>query len=160
MFAGIDPQLGTLLNEARAFTGKTLAESTKATYRSQLRTYLRFCIRFRLCPLPANQSTLIAYVAFLARTLKTSSIGNYLNIIRLLHLDSGLANPIENNFALHNLRRGIARAIGAPPNQKLPITIDILYSIKRCLCMFVASDISIWAACVIAFYGFLRKSRL
>ena len=120
MFAGIDPQLGTLLNEARAFTGKTLAESTKATYRSQLRTYLRLCIRFRLCPLPVNQSTLIAYVAFLART-----IGNYLNIIRLLHLDSGLANPIENNFALHNLRRGIARAIGAPPNQKLPITIDI-----------------------------------
>ena len=77
-------------------------------------TYLRFCLHFHLDPIPASNSTLLAYIAFLARSLKPTSINNYLNIVCILHLDAGLDNPLKDNFAILNLKRGIARELGTP----------------------------------------------
>ena len=148
------------MEEARAYTGKSLAQSTKSSYQSHLRAYVRFCIYYGLRPVPASQTTLIAYIAFLARSLKPSSINNYLNIVRLLHLDSGLKNPLQDNFAVRNLKRGIARAIGSPPKQKLPITLDILLKIRNHLSWSSPRDVAFWAGCIIAFFGFLRKNTL
>ena len=149
-----------ILEEATAFIGKTYAKSTTQAYSTHLRQYLRFCIRFNLTPVPASQNTILAYIAFLAHTLKPSSIGNYINIIRLLHLDAGLLNPLENNFQVQNLRKGIARHLGCPPKQKLPITCEILVKVYNNLCMYVSADVVFWAACVIGYLGFLRKSTL
>lgn len=59
-----------------------------------------------------------------------------------------------------NLRRGIARALGSPPIQKLPITSDILFGIRSMLCFSLPQDIAFWAACLVAFFGLLRKSSL
>lgn len=159
MFTG-RPQLSQLLQEVRGYTRHTFAESTKASYRTHLRTYIRFCINFHVNPVPIAQNELLAYVAFLARTLKPSSIGNYLNAVRLIHLEAGLDNPLENNFSLNNLKRGIARKLGTSPEQKLPITCKILQDISTFLNPFSSSDIAFWAACVIGFFGFLRKSTL
>ena len=115
------------MREAQAYTGKTYAESTKASYKTHLFTYLRFCFKFELEPVPASKTTILAYTAYLARSkLKPSSITNYLNIIRILHLDYGYDNPLKDNFALTNLKRGINREKGSPPCQKLPITCEIL----------------------------------
>ena len=138
--------MATLLSEAGSYTGKTFAETTKSTYRTHLRTYLRFCIKFGLEPVPASQHTLIAYIAFLARTLKPCSINGYLNIVRIIHLESGLRNPLENNYAIHNLKKGIARVLGSPPDQKLPITCPILLKIKQLLCFCIPKDI-VFLAC-------------
>ena len=140
--------------------GKTFAKSTQQSYKTHLRQYLRFCFRFNLTPVPAEQSTILSYIAFLARSLKASSISNYINIIRLLHLDAGLSNPLESNFQVQNLRKGISRHLGVPPKQKLPITCEILSKIYHKLCMYVSADIVFWAACVVGFLGFLRKSTL
>ena len=149
-----------MLDEAGTFTRHTYAESTKASYRTHLRTYLRFCLKFDLTPVPANQTTLISYITFLARSLKPSSITCYLNIIRILHLESGFKNPLENNFAVSNLKKGISRVKGIPPNQKLPITCQILLQIKAQLCFCLAKDIVFWAACLTGYYGLLRKKSL
>lgn len=149
-----------ILEEATAFIGKTYAKSTQQAYRTHLRQYLRFCIFFNLTPVPASQTTLIAYITYLARTLKPSSIGNYINIIRLLHLDAGMTNPLENNFQVLNLRKGIARHLGSPPQQKLPITSEIMLGIYHKLCMYIPDDVAFWAACIVGFLGFLRKSTL
>ena len=90
-------------------TVKAYATSTKATYKSQLRTYLTFCV---LLWVPATSSfciTLSSYAAFLARSLSASSIPAYLNIIRILHLEHGLEDPTKNNFHLATTLRGIRR---------------------------------------------------
>ena len=77
----------------------------------------------------------MTYVAFLARTLKVSSINNYINIIRIIHLECGFGNPLEKNYALLNLKKGIAREIGTPPKQMKPLTCDILFEIYQELSM-------------------------
>ena len=61
---------------------------------------------------------------------------------------------------LQNLKRGINRELGTPPKQALPITNEILLSIKCHLSPWISADIAFWAACLIGYYGFLRKSTL
>ena len=76
--------------EAMSYKRSAFALSTQITYKSQLRSFLNFCIDFDCVPVPASQETLICYVAHLARRLLPSSIPNYLNVVRLLHLEAGL----------------------------------------------------------------------
>jgi len=99
-------------------------------------------------------------VSYLARTLKPTSIRNYLNIIRILHLEAQYPNPLEKNFQISNLRKGIERTLGLPPNQKLPVTCEMLYAMYNEFCMCFPADVTFWAACCIVFFRFLRKATL
>jgi hypothetical protein len=121
---------------------------------------LRFCLFFDRVPLPADQVTLKCYVAFLARSLNPSSIPGYLNVVRILHVNAGLPNPLKDNFEISMIRRGIARKLGRPPVQKFPVTIEILCALKPLLNLDLPEDIAFWAACLVAFYGLLRKNTL
>lgn len=136
------------------------AEATKRTYSSQRKAYLRFCFYFALCPLPCEKLTLYRYTTFLARTLRPSSINQYLNVVRLMHLEAGLPNPMENNWYLDIIKKGIKRVHGAPPKQKLPITADMLMSMRQCVDTSKPFQLAFWAACVVAFFAFFRKSTL
>ena len=49
-------------------------------------------------PLPAQSAHLCQYAAFLARSLKPSSILGYLNIIGVLHKEFNLPNPLTDNW--------------------------------------------------------------
>jgi hypothetical protein len=103
---------------------------------------------------------LMSYIAFLARTLKPASIGCYLNVIRIIHLEAGLPNPLKENFEVNMIRRGVARQLGVPPQQKLPLTIPILLKIFNVLDMTLPGDLSFWAACLLGFFGLMRKNTL
>ncbi|XP_046548484.1 uncharacterized protein LOC124258432 [Haliotis rubra] len=96
---------------------------------------------------------------FLGRTLKATSIPNYVNVVRLMHVEVGLPNPTDN-WEYKLLLRGVNRLKGVPPKQKLPITVHILQEIRNRIDTSVAFYKAFWAACVIAFFGFLRKSTL
>ena len=99
-------------------------------------------------------------MAYLARTLKPTTINCYLNIIRILHLEANFDNPMENNFELLCLKRGIARAIGSPPSPKLGITPELLMKLFDHLNLDDPADRAFWFAILIGFYGFLRKASL
>jgi hypothetical protein len=102
----------------------------------------------------------VAYVVHLAGRLQPSSIPRYLNVIRLLHLEAGMLNPLKENWELLLVRKGINRVKGVAPVQKLPITIGILRSIHSSLSLHLPFDAAFWLALLIGFYGFLRKSTL
>ena len=154
-------QLAVLSREVALYKGASYAKSTQAAYKTHLKTYLRFCCYNGCVPVPASQETLSCYVAFLARSLSPSSIASYLNIIRILHLDAGLANPLENNWELQMVRRGVARLRGVPVKQKLPITLALLRDFFPYLDHYSSSfDKSFWAAALIASFGFFRKSTI
>jgi hypothetical protein len=146
--------------EAAAFKRVAYADSMKSCYRSHLNSYLRFCIYYSRCPVPVDQVTLKTYAAFLARSLKPSSLAGYFNIIRILHLERGLDNPIQGNWDLNLVRKGITRQLGVPPVQKLPITIEILMKIHSLLNWSSPMDLAFWAVCLTGLYGLLRKSSL
>jgi hypothetical protein len=146
--------------EALSYKRSAYALATQKTYKSQLRSFLNFCIEFDCIPVPASQETLICYVAHLARRLLPSSIPNYLNVVRLLHLEAGLKNPLADNFEIGLIKRGINRQKGVPPKQKQPISVEILMKIQGYLDFSSPADIAFWAVCCIGFFGFLRKSTL
>ena len=118
--------MSTLKLEVNRYKGVSLAKSTQSTYRSHLNAYLRFCAFYGCVPVPADRDTICCYVAFLARSLSPSLINGYTNIIRLLHLDAGLPNPMENNWEVQQIKRGVARLKGVPVKQKHPITVQML----------------------------------
>ncbi|XP_013410293.1 uncharacterized protein LOC106173644, partial [Lingula anatina] len=88
------------------------ADSTKRTYSSFLRSYFHFCASMSYVAFPADNLTLCRYVAHLAEKLHASSIPKYLAVIRIIHLEMGLDNPIQDNWALKTVLRGIQREKG------------------------------------------------
>ena len=93
---------------------------------------LRFCLYFGYSPVPCRAIHL-QYVVFLAKTLSTSSIPNYFNVVRLLHMQCGYPTPLEDPLFKHQkslLMRGIKRINGYPMSQKLPVTLEALYKLE------------------------------
>jgi hypothetical protein len=161
MVAGkVGSEFEELCCEASRFKNLVFSEATKTTYRCELNAYLRFCIYFERVPCPADQTTLKCYIAFLSRSLKPSSLPGYLNVVHILHVNSGFKNPLENNFEVGLIKRGVSRALGSPPVQKRPITLDLLRLILHSLDMSHAADVAFWAACLTCFFGLLRKGTL
>ena len=66
---------------------KGWAKSTSGTYRTHLKTYLEFCGKYDLEPVPCTTKTVELYIAFLVDVKKFafSSIRSYVNIISVLH---------------------------------------------------------------------------
>ena len=146
--------------ESAIYTNLAYSTNTKRAYRTHRNSYLTFCGRMGYTPVPASSQTLCRYATFLARSLKFGSVKQYLNIIRLLHLEWGLPNPIKDNFCVNNILRGIRRHLGDGVTQKKPITPDVLKLILSKLDVTKSFDAAVWAACLIMFYGLLRKSNV
>jgi len=138
----------------------TFPESTKSTYRTHLRAYLSFCLAFGYSAVPASQQAVASYIALLSQSLKFQSIKQYLNIIRLLHLEAGFPNPLSDNWYLKSILTGVRRELGDSQTPKLPITPEILRSILKQLNLQAPSDALFWAATLTGFFAFLRKSNL
>ena len=134
------------------------------TYKSQFRAYLRFCLYFGYNIVPCSTLTLLRYVTFLSRTLSPSSISNYLNTVRLIHLPYGYPNPLDNElvkFRYSLILRGIRRSSDKAATQpKLSITPAVLNEIRKQLTLTDSFDATFWAACLAAFHSFFRKANL
>ena len=99
------------------------------------------------------------YSACLARRLRPASVRQYLNIVRVMHLEAGLSNPLKDSWFISSTLKGIDRAKGTAANRKSPVTPDILLRIKKDLKMSDRDDIVFWAACLM-FFGLFRKANL
>lgn len=157
---GIREQERQLDTDIARYRRLAYSANTQQTYRSQRNAYYRFCLYFGYDPIPATPTIVCRYACFLARTLSPDSIACYLNVLRILHLESGLENPLGQNWRLTTTMRGIKKAHGRPQQAKLPITPDILRAIGASLDMSLPQDLAMWAACTCAFFTFFRKSTL
>ena len=86
-------------------------------------------------PVPISLQNLCRYAVYLTDIMKlnAASLPKYLNIVCLLHIESGLTNPLANNWYLESILRCIRREKGAPPPRKLAITPVILTKIRDLL---------------------------
>ena len=146
-----DPQLAQQLQqEICQYHFHTFAEGTKASYRTHRTSYLWFCERMGYPPLPAQSSHFCQYAAFLACSLKVTSIPNYLNILGILHKEFNLPNPLLDNSPLQYLLTdclGLSGSKVCPLAQKQPITPSILGHIFLHLNMRSSFDASFRAIC-------------
>ena len=99
-----DPQLAQQLQEQiYQYHFHTSAEGTKASYHTHRTSYLWFCEHIGYPSLPAQSSHFCQYAAFLACTLKATSVPSYLIIISTLHKEFNLPNPLLENSPLQSL---------------------------------------------------------
>ena len=140
-----------LIEEIAFFRSQTFAPSTKRTYSTHRDTYLRFCHSMNIASVPASTHGICLYAAYLARSLKFSSIKQYLGIIGLMHKEFGLTNPLIGNWQLSSPLTGVKRVHGNAPQQKLPINFDILRGIHSQLNLTYCVDAAFWAMCLVAF---------
>ena len=160
MSTGAAKKLETELQaEVARYRGETFADNTKRTYTSHSNSFLRFCTELCVPPVPANEKTIAMYAACLARRLRPASVRQYLNIVRVMHLEAGLSNPLKDSWFISSTLKGIDRVKGTAVNRKSPITPDIL-RIKKVLKMSDRDDIVFWAACLVMFFGLFRKANL
>lgn len=100
------------------------------------------------------------YVSWLAPSLSPSTVAVYLSAVRSYHIDWGLTEPTENKPRLRRVLQGILRSQSKHRVSRRPITKDILAAIYHVL--FTSQDgydaTMFWAACSLAFFGFLRVS--
>ena len=154
-----------LQNAVQEYFIKGLALSTHKTYHAGQSRYLQFCQQLRVAPVPTSERTLLMFIAHLAKEgIAYTSIKVYLAAIRHLHVAIGMYHSYSQQLSpyLELVIKGIKREQlqRKSPRQRLPITADIMANIYTALA-HTPNDphcIMMWAACCIAFFGFLRCS--
>jgi len=146
--------------EVAILRSQTLATSTANTYASQLRQYFKFCEQTQTEPVPASRLHVARYIAFLARRLRYSSIIQYLNVIRILHLEAGCANPLQNDYFLKTVLKGARRQLGDNVSRKLPMSPQLLLRLRKILDVTKGEDKVFWAVCCIGLFSLLRMANL
>lgn len=152
--------LGSLDGKVRWLQGQVFAPSTRLTYTSQRKLYFRFCTLADISPVPLSQENACRYIAFLSEKLAFSSIKQYINVVRMLHLEAGHVNPFLNCWHIDVLLKGTKRVLGVSTKQKLPITLGILRRMFKLVDLSSPLDVTFWASCLVAFFSFFRKSNL
>lgn len=96
----------------------------------------------------------------MAREYQFSTVQQYLNIVRLIHLELGLSNPLKDNWLLSTTLSGIKRDKSSSSSYKLPIDIDTLVGLYDKLAHHNSQHCCIWAAILCCFFGLLRVSNV
>ena len=126
MAGGDEGALDLLTELVRRFS---LADGTKQNVMSNQNQFVMFCRQFGLCPLPAENDTLVKYVVFSA-VVKQRTIGtirNHLSAIKRIHLEAGYSVPTPSQyFPLGEVLRGAKRYASKPVKKMAPITPEIL----------------------------------
>lgn len=125
-----------------------------------MKSYLTFCDLTNCQPIPVTDQSLCRYAVYLATKLSYNSIPKYLNIVRILHREVGLKNPLQDNWFLNLVLKGIKRDKGSAVKRKLPITPRMLLEIRKLLKLQEPRDLLFWSAITVAFFGLLRKANL
>ena len=112
-------------------------------------------------PCPALEWTLCLFATFLADTLRRLSIKVYLCAVRSLHVDQGFPDPLENCLQFQRVVREIKRSEGALSSRpRLPVSSNLLRIIYSALNFNSFDDVMFWAACLLAYFSFLRSAEL
>lgn len=152
-------QEGALDHEWIAYKRAALAPNTQTAYAIHVRTYMTFCNAFGYTPVPATPVTMCRYAAYLARTHASSSVRCYMAGIRHMHLELGYPSPTDE-YHIGTVLKGIDTTKGKIPSKKLPITLDILQAVYKCLDLGDDFQLCFWAACLVGFFTFARKASL
>ena len=134
---------------------------TRSNLRTQLKSYLLFCTYFRKEPFPATSLQLRCYAQFISRTLKSpQSIQNYLSGIKTAHMLYGHSTSAFAEPDVKLTLSGISKSSTHTSLQRLPVTPQMLQQMHRHIDQQDELDVTIYAAILIMFFAFLRRSNI
>lgn len=149
-----------------------LAPTTKATYKQGRSVYVQFCKFVHLeCRtdfiVPPDNNIMLLFVSYLAyyRHLTYAGIKPYIYAIRNWAIDQGFKDPTKHHgkkwYKFQSLVAGIKRATCKRKRIRKPLKISTIKKIVACihgLHWKNCDKLSIKAAILLAFFGFLRSS--
>lgn len=57
-------------------------------------------------------------MSYLSRKLCFTSVRQYLNVVRILHVEAGMPNPLEGNWYVSSILKGVRRVKAICQNKK------------------------------------------
>ena len=159
------PDISYLHLKAQQYYNNGPAPTTRSTYATGQQRYTAFCRLINVLPTPATERILMLFATHLTTTnISYAIIKVYLSAIRQLHVTQGPLQYFNQQLTprLQQTLKGIQKTQTAtnPPRPRLPITVDIMQDIKHLLLHkpWSYTNTMIWAACSLAYFGFLRVS--
>ncbi|XP_063054525.1 integrase/recombinase xerD homolog [Engraulis encrasicolus] len=141
---------------------RSLAKSTLKCYASAWSMFTTFCSAYLLSPLPAQVSTICAFIVYCfdTRHLQPASIHKLLSGVQFY---ARINNPDTQSFfsnpSIKLLLKGIAKSCPTSPDSRLPITLPILHQLVSTVRRGYISpylDKLLETVFLTAFYGFMR----
>ena len=132
------PRLGIAELEVarRRYMSRGLAVGKRRAYSSSQKTYLEFCERVSLSPIPTSEHTLRLFVSSLAeKGRKASTIRAYPSAVRNLHVESEGGDPTTPRppqlaLVLRGIKREQAEQGRSGGDQRLPIDASALNALR------------------------------
>ena len=137
-----------------------LAPSTRTKYDGMQNSFLGTCHSWGILALPADERTLLRYVAFLklGKNLAGATIKVHLSAIRHLHLFNGFQDPLLYRPRLALLRQAMTKG-GSGPDKRRPVTVEMLRGwVARVKICPSFDNVLFLAGALVAFFGLLRVS--
>ena len=134
---------------------------TRINQKSQITTYLRFCITNHLRHVNPSCDTLCMYTEFLTQKLKSpKSVRNYLSSVTLFHKYRNASFVHANDFEFRLMLRSLPLTKRHFPNQVEPVTPKLLLEICKVCEELGSMGIVLKFAYTLAFFSFVRQSNL
>ena len=131
------------------------------TKTSQWKRYLSFCKLADATPVPTKLDVMCRYAVYLAKSLKYSTMQNYISaVISLNNYFGHDALYIRSEFTFAMTLSGIRRALGDPEPHTPTLLIADLHAMYHSVDLSNPDELCMWACITLAFRGLLRKSNL
>lgn len=155
------PDLAQLESQVKGMASNYYSANSRSTRAMQVRKYLHFIEEFRglISPLPCPSSQVAIYIVWLARSLKYSSITNYLSALNFFIKSEGFP-PID--FSDHLVRTvlgGAKRTLGCVVKRAAPLLPAELLKIFN-LMSEREGHVCARAAILTGFRALLRKCQI
>lgn len=140
---------------------RALAESTQQSYSSHVLYWVRFLMLYGLLQfvLQPTGSVVCLFVAFLGRSAHYEAVKGYLKGVQSFLSSYGFSQRICAWFHVQRMLLGLKR-VSPSPRRKLPVTPHILLQMLLVLDVSDVAQVMLFTACLVAFFGFLRKSNV
>ena len=107
---------------------------------------------------PANERTLCQFATHLPQSVQYATIEVYLSAGRVLHIEQGPPDPLANCLHLQRVLQGIRCSHGDSKTVCHPATDHTLLLVFKFLDLSIPDHCMLWAACNLAYFGFLSSS--
>jgi integrase len=124
--------LAAIAEQANAYAEAATADNTRRAYRAAWADFTSWCAERKLCPLPAEESSVGLYLADRASTLKRSTLGLRLAAISVAHKAKSYRLDTKAP-QIANVLRGIGRTHGTAVAKKEAATLDVVRDAVRAL---------------------------
>ena len=147
------------LEKAREFVKDSVPENTRRAYATDWALFSEWCRQKRVQNLPADGTTIAAFIADESARSKPSTLRRRLAAIRKMHQVSGHPNPCEA-AAVKSTIKGIERQYGVAQEGKAPATLVKVEAMVNACAPNTLEGLRSRAILLTGFAGAFRRSEL